>query len=528
MVKLEQLRQQLSTLGPGMEKEAKAMTAALNTEIKKQTAAVKALSLEAQTAAGATKGMADAAQTAGVKMDKLGMAMGPIGGVLGKISPEAGAAATAVAGLTSGFQGLAAAGLKLQTAVPILLAVSAAVAAVSYAWQSANAELAKAEARSEKAAKGADQMTDYVLALEAAQAKLKGTVGTLTEQEEKLMVRREAALKLAKDSAGLSAQEAANLKMVSDKITEAKEQEIEYRYAAKESAEVLAKRAKAAAAAAAADATAKAEAAAAAAAQEEEAAKAAAREELARQQMFEHEERQREARWQTAREAVKARQMELDAAKAATKAAADAAKKAAEEEIAAARATAVAFGELFGATSNALNEYASEVAKENKKAARDAFNVGKVVAISSALVNTALAVTNALATVPYPAAPIAAAAAALSGGVQIASIAAQKPSFHAGGMLYPDEASARVLTGEPILNRQAAAQMGLDTPGAVGRINHDPGARPAPVSLRIGRLEAREIIRTDVMAGGLIVRTATAAASNAGAKAGRTGRRPIG
>ena len=40
-VKLDQLRAQLATLGPGMEKEAAAMTAALGKQLKAQTAAAK-------------------------------------------------------------------------------------------------------------------------------------------------------------------------------------------------------------------------------------------------------------------------------------------------------------------------------------------------------------------------------------------------------------------------------------------------------------------------------------------------------
>ena len=89
-VKLDQLRQQLATLGPGMEKEAQAMTAALNKELKRQTAAVQAQTKAIQAAnAGGFDGLAKSASAASVKVDKLGMAMGPIGGVLSKISPEA-------------------------------------------------------------------------------------------------------------------------------------------------------------------------------------------------------------------------------------------------------------------------------------------------------------------------------------------------------------------------------------------------------------------------------------------------------
>ena len=84
------------------------------------------------------------------------------------------------------------------------------------------------------------------------------------------------------------------------------------------------------------------------------------------------------------------------------------------------------------------------------------------------------------------------------------------------------EVSARLLPGEALLNRQATNAIG---PSGVAALNS--GASMGAVSLRIGRLEAREIVRTDVAAGGLIVRTAKSAAASAGNTAGRTGRRPI-
>lgn len=183
---------------------------------------------------------------------------------------------------------------------------------------------------------------------------------------------------------------------------------------------------------------------------------------------------------------------------------------------------------VFGSLSDLYRADAESKAEHGRKGARQAFEVSRAFAITGALINTALAITNALATVPYPAAPFVAAAAALTGGVQIAAILSEKPSFHAGGM-YPDEANAKVLSGEPVINRTAAARLGLDTPGAVNDANHGGvGAAVGGVTvLRIGRLEAREIVRTDIAARGLIVQTAKAAANMAGNPAGRTGRRPI-
>ena len=62
-VSLEQLKQQLATLGPGMQKEAAAMTAELNKQLKAQVAATKAAT--AQMAAAQRSGMKQAGEAAG-------------------------------------------------------------------------------------------------------------------------------------------------------------------------------------------------------------------------------------------------------------------------------------------------------------------------------------------------------------------------------------------------------------------------------------------------------------------------------
>ena len=139
----------------------------------------------------------------------------------------------------------------------------------------------------------------------------------------------------------------------------------------------------------------------------------------------------------------------------------------------------------------------------------------------------ALAVIQALSTLGPIAGPAAAIAISATTAAEIATIAAQKPSFHRGGMVEEQgrgEVNARLLPGEAVLNRQAASALGA---GGVDAMNAGSGMGGS-VSLRIGRLEAREVIRTDVAAGGLVVQTARAAVATGGNRAGRTGRRPIG
>ena len=74
-----------------------------------------------------------------------------------------------------------------------------------------------------------------------------------------------------------------------------------------------------------------------------------------------------------------------------------------------------------------------------RKALKQQFAANKAFGIVQATINTALAVMQALGSLPPPASIVLAATAAATGAAQIALIAAQKPpSFHRGGML-PDE-----------------------------------------------------------------------------------------
>lgn len=87
-----------------------------------------------------------------------------------------------------------------------------------------------------------------------------------------------------------------------------------------------------------------------------------------------------------------------------------------------------------------------------REAAMLIFGINKAMQLATATVNTATAVTAALASAPPPANFIAAGVAGAAGGVQIAAIAAQQPAFHSGGMV-PDEVQARLVTGEAVLSR---------------------------------------------------------------------------
>jgi hypothetical protein len=107
-----------------------------------------------------------------------------------------------------------------------------------------------------------------------------------------------------------------------------------------------------------------------------------------------------------------------------------------------------------------------------KKGLGAAFAVSKAAALAQAGLNTALAISNALATpLPPPAPQIAAAAAAVSGGVAFARIAAQQPPTYHEGTLYADgpgspglggdEFYALMQRGEVVIPSDRAAEPGM-------------------------------------------------------------------
>lgn len=111
----------------------------------------------------------------------------------------------------------------------------------------------------------------------------------------------------------------------------------------------------------------------------------------------------------------------------------------------------------------AEKERAAEEVAEKRKQAMIGFMVDKAAKLAQALTATALATINALSTPPAPN-YIAAGLAAAGGAVQVATIAAARPSFHSGGMadFAPDEASAIVRRGEAVLSPAGRAAIGDD------------------------------------------------------------------
>ena len=139
---------------------------------------------------------------------------------------------------------------------------------------------------------------------------------------------------------------------------------------------------------------------------------------------------------------------------------------------------------------DSLDENASRTAKANaeqrvrdeKDAAVKAFMVDKALKMSQAIMASTLAAVNALNTPPQPNL-VAAGIAAAAGAVQVAAIASQQPSFHAGGVVgAPDEITARLRSGEAVLNPVARQTLGDSN---IERLNAGQGVASQGTAVQI-------------------------------------------
>ena len=615
-------------------------------------AAAKATS---QVRSESVKAAGDAAENAGTKFDKLAKAAGPLGGVLSRVSPEAGAAASSIAGLASAAEGIAGAGLVASTgAAAAGLAVLAAVVGTVYvAYKIYNADAERAAMIAEEVRSATEKLTPIFDEHEAAVRRLKVATGELSAEQLANLQIGDAAAKRLQDAIGDTSKKVGQLRVEQDSMwTQAVDGIESYapawtplgaavRAFTTNSAELGTEiEALQGVVAKAIDVTkdqtetdreavkitdkktAATKAYSIALAERDKAAKKAAdavalydRADQAR--LDDKSKELHDTTWRDARERVAAageaydklvkmyqdeadtketlRLADLESAKRAAQEAEDrekamfdaasaslsaissivssalssateAARQAADtaiqhlsrirdlrdqlstDEVDAASLSGdalvraykrgeVAAADLSSAQRAAIDDVleaqehtAERRAKIEKRAAREAFKVEKGAALAAAAMGAALAVIQALSTLGPIAGPAAAIAISAATAAEIATIASQKPSFHRGGMVEEQgrgEVSARLLPGEAVLNRQAASALGAGGVDAMNAMNAG-GGMGGSVSLRIGRLEAREVIRTDVAAGGLVVQTARAAVATGGNRAGRTGRRPIG
>lgn len=129
-LKVQQALAELKRLSPGADKEAKAISASLGKALRDAEKEAKKLGDEMGKAGKAggngLERAAEASANLGTGGSKALKALGPLGGVLSRISPEAGAAASSIAGLTSAFEGFGIEGGMLASAVGASLPILAA------------------------------------------------------------------------------------------------------------------------------------------------------------------------------------------------------------------------------------------------------------------------------------------------------------------------------------------------------------------------------------------------------------------
>jgi len=143
----------------------------------------------------------------------------------------------------------------------------------------------------------------------------------------------------------------------------------------------------------------------------------------------------------------------------------------AQEQAAQEAAIQAATLDTANAVTGALSDLAGVVAQRNTDAALEAYRVQQALGLTQVVINTAAAVTRALAELGPVAGGIATAGIIATGAAQAAVIAAAPPPAHVGervvgnafGRSSPgrlsDEQDRRLLTGERVLSRSEAAAM---------------------------------------------------------------------
>ena len=158
---------------------------------------------------------------------------------------------------------------------------------------------------------------------------------------------------------------------------------------------------------------------------------------------------------------------------------------------------------IQGGISDSLRAVASlsstlsdKLAEDNNKPARALFRTTHAAGLSQVAINTAVAITKALADLGPVAGAIAGVGLGLAGAAQGAAIAAQPPPAHLGDPLAPDErrvSGRRVLATEAVLDSATTRRMGGED-GLRQAMRGGGGGQPVQVNLTYKHLD-REVAR---------------------------------
>lgn len=454
--RLDQFRAELAKMGDIGAAGAKTLTAKLSKEIKGAEKAAREAGAAARAAAKDVNALGAAASTGASGATRAAKAFGPLGGILARLSPEAGAVSSSIAAATSAAEGFAAAGVSV---MGVLAPIGAAVGALALAWHLYSKELEDATAKQDAAAESAkqaqkvyDDLKDHLGDLdinfqvatggmsEAAAAAIKAQkdISGYFDEARKLGAAEVAGLKaqiaerqrnyaaLVQEEGGRDAVSAATLRLTQQLDA------AEKKYAALGSreADALAKADGIVAAGVAKKAATEAEAAAKKAladAIEVENAKRAALDELIRE-----ETERTERSLELADEEVKASQNRakhrIAEEEAVRKARAETAKQVAAEAEAAER-LAEQERDVRIAGYQAVADAASAVGEQVKEAGAAGFAAWKATALADIAVSTIVGAQRAVADLGPIAGGIAAGLIVAGGAVSAAKVAAEQPSF---------------------------------------------------------------------------------------------------
>lgn len=163
-LKVQQALGEMKRLSPGMDKEAKAIAASLGKTLK-----------------DIEKDAKKVGDTMGASGSKALKAMGPLGGVLSKISPAAGSASSAIAGMTSAVEGFQAAGMG-----PAVAALAVLLGGAALAWEGYNADANEAAAIMATLKTAHQELEPALRAAQLAEIDMAVATGQITEEAGRL------------------------------------------------------------------------------------------------------------------------------------------------------------------------------------------------------------------------------------------------------------------------------------------------------------------------------------------------------
>lgn len=174
-ITLDDVFKELKKLGPMTDKEAKAMAAAMDRSAKSMVASNKKAADATKKAAEEAKKLGDASKGAG---DRALKAFGPLGGILSRISPEAGAAASSIAAMTSAAEGFEAASVG-----PLAIAIGAALVTMAAGYDLANSAAEHEIALQQISAEGYAAQLPMLQKIAATKLDLAHATGAISDEE---------------------------------------------------------------------------------------------------------------------------------------------------------------------------------------------------------------------------------------------------------------------------------------------------------------------------------------------------------